>query len=238
MCRCAHTSPCRPPPYSCSALPECGDHSPAQASKAHKADTLAHGHRGARRVAGTGLLSPAPILPGKVVPSGLLLATCTVPGLLHLLPDVRGGTTVSVHPTAQPTCFTCVAPGHAHSLIKLLQAGGDRARPSRRCTGQLGGGPCSLLSEELGTGVWPAGTARASHQPCCPGAQVQPSKRNTPPGALGPRGCQRPSPPSPPIPVREGPSPVAWPPRPPLCLGMGVSGEGAPVPSACAGGGG
>ena len=163
-----------------------------------------------------GLLSPAPVLPGNVVPSGLLLATCTVPGLLHLLPDVRGGTTVSVHPIARPTCFTCVVLGHAHSLIKLLQAGRDRARPSRRCTGQLGGGPCSLLSEEPGTGVWPAGHGQGTPSallPTGPSANFQEkhSTRGSRSQRLPPAQSTQPSHPSP---GRAQPGRVATPPTP------------------------
>lgn len=65
-----------------------------------------------------------PSIPGRA--AWLLLATCTVPGLPHLLLDVWGGTTTSVHPMARPTCFTRAALSHTSSLINLLQAGGDR----------------------------------------------------------------------------------------------------------------
>lgn len=97
----------RAPPYSCSALPECGDHSPAQASKAHKADTLAQDTEAPTvRLEGPSCLQP-PSIPGRA--PWLLLATCTVPGLPHLLPDVWGGTTTSVHPMARPTFHACSA---------------------------------------------------------------------------------------------------------------------------------
>lgn len=116
------------------------------------------------------------------------------------------------------------------SLVNLLQAGGDGARTSRRCTEQLGGGPCLLLSEKLGQGCGLPGTARAPPSALLPTGPTAAFQERHSTGGLGSRGCHRPTPLIS-VKGRAQPGHVATPPTP--LVGDGSKGQAAEVGGGC-----